>query len=223
MTKSTKASPRSDSKATTILAKKGEDEAATMARAMVEPYFRHGIIASDLAKKSLGDLPGEPGIESFGRVIEARAKQAMDGDLTFASEILAAQALSLDAMMTELMRRSIMNFGDYPLAAERYARLAFKAQSNSRAALEALAKLHQPREQTVRHVHVNEGGQAVVAENFHAHPRVGDEQNAKSVKQSHATFSADESAALLSEDAQGHGVPISSRKGTKTVQDARRE
>ncbi len=46
-------------------------------------------------------------------------------------------------------------------------RLALKVKANSRATLETLAKLHQPREQTVRHVHVNEGGQAVVADNFH--------------------------------------------------------
>lgn len=60
-----------------------------------------------------------------------------------------------------------MNLGEYPQAMERYTRLALKAQGNCRATLEALAKLHQPREQTVKHVHVNEGGQAVVADHFH--------------------------------------------------------
>ena len=39
-----------------------------------------------------------------------------------------------------------------------------KAQSNCRTTLEALAKLHQPREQTVRHIHVNDGGKAIVAD-----------------------------------------------------------
>jgi hypothetical protein len=35
---------------------------------------------------------------------------------------------------------------EYLDAAERYGRLAMKAQGNCRATLEALAKLHQPRE-----------------------------------------------------------------------------
>lgn len=35
--------------------------------------------------------------------------------------------------------------------------------------LEALAKLHHPRKRTVRHVHVNEGGQAVIVDKFHHH------------------------------------------------------
>ncbi|OYU35259.1 MAG: hypothetical protein CFE35_09710 [Novosphingobium sp. PASSN1] len=43
----------------------------------------------------------------------------------------------------------------------RYMRLALKAQAACRSTLEALARLHQPREQTVKHVHVSEGGQAV--------------------------------------------------------------
>lgn len=54
-------------------------------------------------------------------------------------------------------------------ATETYARIAMKAQAQSRATLETLAKLHQPREQTVRHVHVNDGGQAVIADQLHHH------------------------------------------------------
>lgn len=53
--------------------------------------------------------------------------------------------------------------------------MAMKAQSNARTTIEALTKLHQPREQTVRHVHVNQGGQAVVADQFHHH--AGGQQN----------------------------------------------
>jgi hypothetical protein len=59
------------------------------------------------------------------------------------------------------------SMGTYSQATERYARLALKAQANCRATLEALARLQQPREQTVKHVHINQGGQAVVADHFH--------------------------------------------------------
>src|SRR3546814_3872668 len=60
-----------------------------------------------------------------------------------------------------------------------------------------------PREQTVKHVHVNEGGQAVVADHFHQH--TGDRENGKSVKQSDATGAAGTIAALPSSDPLGNG------------------
>ena len=92
--------------------------------------------------------------------------------MTMATRILASQAISLDAMFTELARRSSVNMAEYPQAMERYMRLALEAQSASRSTLEALARLHQPREQTVRHVHVNDGGRAVIADRFHHHAGV---------------------------------------------------
>ena len=112
-------------------------------------------------------------------------------------------------------------FGEYPQTAERYGRLALKAQSNCRAALEALAKIYQPREQTVRHVHVNEGGNAIVADEFHQH--TGGPENEKNDTQSHATEAAGERAALPGPDPLRNGVPISSRERAAAMQDARRD
>jgi hypothetical protein len=80
-------------------------------------------------------------------------------------------------------------------------RLALKAQANCRATLETLGKLHQPREQTVKHVHVNEGGQAVVADHFHQH--TGGKENGQSSEQPYATGTAGESTALSSPDPIG--------------------
>ncbi|MXP28266.1 hypothetical protein GRI58_05455 [Porphyrobacter algicida] len=110
---------------------------------------------------------------------------------------------------------------DYPEASERYARLALKSQSNCRATLEALAKLHQPREQIVKHVHVNDGGQAVIADEIHQHGGRG--SNGKADKQSHATDCNGASASLPSPNPQGDGVPISSGEGAEAVPDARRD
>lgn len=109
--------------------------------------------------------------------------------------------------------------GDHINANERCGRLALKAQSNCRATLEALARLRQPREQTVRHVHVNEGGKAVIADHFHNHR--GGAENGKSVEQSDATSTAGESAALPCADPDGNGVPIASRALAEAVPDAR--
>lgn len=200
---------------------KGETEAATMSRVMLAPFLRHGIVANGIVDKMAGKLPGEPRYDDYAHAIKARTEKTGNGDLTIASEILTAQALSLDAIFTEMARRSALNMGDYLDASERYMRLALKAQANSRATLEALAKLHQPREQTVRHVHVNEGGQAVIADQFHNH--TGDSENGKTAGQPHATRTTGTSAALPCPYPIGDAVPIASGEGKSAMPNARRQ
>ena len=112
-----------------------------------------------------------------------------------------------------------LNMGEHLAATDTYARIAMKAQAQSRGALEALAKLHQPREQTVRHVHVNEGGQAVIADQVHNH--AGVLENDKTTKQSLTTDNAGAVAALPSPDPLRNGVPVPSREGPEAMPDAR--
>ena len=194
-----------------------ETGAQAMARKVLEPHLRHAVTASAFAGIVLGkDFEG-PGLMDYVRHEQFVTAKAESGDLAVASRLLAAQAVTLDSMFTELARRAALNMGEYINAAERYGRLALKAQSNCRATLETLSKLHQPREQTVRHVHVNEGGQAVVADHFHQH--TGVRENGKSIKQSHATTGA--SAALHGPNSEGNGVPITSGEREAAVQDAR--
>lgn len=164
------------------------------------------------------DIEG-PGLMDYVNHILAVAGKAESGDLAIASRMPVSHAITLDSMFTELARRTALNMSEYVEAAERYGRLALKAQSNSRATLEALAMLYQPREQTVRHVHVNEGGQAVVADHFH-NRTVGNE-NFETVKQSRAARKAGERAPLPSQGAQGNGVPITRRKRVEAMPDAR--
>lgn len=205
-----------------LLVEQSPDEtgAQALARRVLEPHLRHSVCASSFAGKVLGKGLEGPGLMDYVDHLQALTAKAEGGDLGIASRLLAAQALTLDAMFTELARRAALNMGAYFDAAERYGRLALKAQSNSRATLEALAKLHQPREQTVRHVHVNEGGQALFANQFHNH--AGASKNGKPVKQSHATRAIGQGVALPCPDANGDGVPIPSRQGEAALSDARR-
>jgi hypothetical protein len=140
-------------------------------------------------KANLGSASFAPGLADYADAIAEKATAAASGDLTFASRMLAAQAMTLDGIFTEMARRMALNMGDYLGATETYARIALKAQANSRATIEALAKLHQPREQTVRHVHVNQGAQAVIADQFHQHQHAGQggHENGTIDKQPHAT------------------------------------
>lgn len=148
----------------------------------------------------------------------ARQKKAEGGDLSIASRLLVAQAISLDGIFTEMARRASYNMREYPQAMEIFMRLALKAQAGSRATLAELAKLHQPREQTVRHVHVNEGGQAVIADQFHHH--TGGQGNGKTADRSHATGTAGMAPRCLAQPF-GNGLPIPCRERADAVPNAR--
>lgn len=198
-----------------------ETGAQAVARKLLQPDFRNGAVGSAFTEKMLGDKLELPGISDYALEMQSIGDRAAEGDLAFASRMLATQAVALDSMYAELARRSASNLGKYMDAAERYGRLALRAQTNCRTTLEALARLHQPREQTVRHVHVNEGGQAVVADHFHNH--TGGAANGRSTKQSHATGAAGEGPAMLGQDAQRNGVPVSSGEGAEKVPDAWRD
>jgi len=197
----------------------GESEAESMARVMVEPHLRHGAVTSSISDKMIGKLPGEPVFGDFAKALKGKAEQTTEMRLKLATETLTEQALTLDAIFTEYARRAAINLGDYINASERYMRLALKAQANSRATFEAVVRLHQPREQTVKHVHVNEGGQAVVADNFHQH--AGGHEIEKSDGQSHATGAPGGRAALPCPDPKRDGVPIPGGARETALQDAR--
>lgn len=198
-----------------------ETGAQATARTVLEPGLRHAFTASKFAAPLLGDAIEAPGLMDYIDHVQSVTAKAEAGDLALASRLLVAQAITLDSMFTEMARRAALNMREYVEATERYGRLALKAQSNCRATLEALAKLHQPREQTVRHVHVNEGGQAVIAGQFHNH--TGGHRNAESAEQPHATDAAGGSPAMLGHDAQGNGLPIPGDKGCEAMPDARRQ
>ena len=190
------------------------------ARTLLGPDFRHAVAVSQILEPSFGSMEGAPEFGDYADAIHARGDGAQKGEKGFASRALAAQAITLDTIFTEMPRRMALNMGEHLAATETYARIAMKAQAQSRATLEALAKLHQPREQTVRHVHVNEGGQAVIADQVHRH--TGGAENGKSIKLSRAPGAASTVAALHSPDPLRNGVPIPSGSRETTMSDARR-
>lgn len=191
----------------------------TLARITLDPQTRNANLAMSFGSQMFSDRL-KPDIAESSAALAEEIQRAIKGDLSLASRIYTSQAISLDAVFTDMARRSGNNLGQYPDAADRYMRLALKAQSACRSTLEALARLHQPREQTVKHVHVTDGGQAVVADHFHQH--TGARENENSVKQSDATGPAGKCAALPSPNALGNGVPIASGEREAAMQDARR-
>jgi hypothetical protein len=224
-TRKSKAKPPAAAANNALNAPKRNDETEfqATARAVIAPGFRHGQAAAQLYSAQFKGTDFGPGMADYSDAIMQAANMAEKGDLSFASRTLAAHAMTLDTIFTEMARRMALNMGEYLGATETYARIVLKAQAGSRAAFEELAKLHQPREQTVRHVHVNEGGQAVIADEFHT--QTGVQENGQSIRQPHATGTgaAGPSPALQCPDPLGGAVPLPSREGQGPMQDARRK
>jgi hypothetical protein len=82
-------------------------------------------------------------------------------DFAGPERMLSAQAVSLNAIFAELARRSAVNMGTYMDTAERYMRLALKAQSQCRATVETLAAIKNPPVVYAKQANITSGPQQV--------------------------------------------------------------
>jgi hypothetical protein len=88
---------------------------------------------------------GELDIVSLVEELRQQATTASGGNLKRHEAMLTMQAHTLDTIFNELARRSSANIGEYLDAAERFMRLALKAQSQCRATIETLAEMKNPK------------------------------------------------------------------------------
>lgn len=201
--------------------KEGLSDAEIKAMAAVAPVIRHAAVAKGFTDQFFADR-GEVGVFDVAEALRVMCDKARNGSEDLTADILLSQAVTLDATFTDMLRRASRNFGEYPEAAERYMRMAMKAQSNCRVTLEALTKVQRGGEQIVKHVHVdNRGGQAVIAETINSG---GGQPNGRYVDQCQATGAgaAGIIAALPSANPIGASVPITGCEGEAALQNARR-
>jgi hypothetical protein len=91
-----------------------------------------------------------------------KAEKVQRGDLSEIEATLAAQAVSLDLIFTELARRAALNMCEHLHATEIYLRHAFKAQAQCRSTLETLAEIKNPRPVAfVKQANISHGHQQV--------------------------------------------------------------
>lgn len=192
----------------------GKTTGYTLARTELEPAARHGCVTRAASTAAFASLEQRGGLGDHIDAVQDLCGEVAGGDLSIVSRMLTAQATTLDTLFTQMAAKSIANAGEYLGATEIYMRMALKAQAQSRATLETLMRMHQPREQTVRHIHVGPEGQAVFIENMH-----GGFGNVRNAEPAHAQSSL--GPALLGHDALGNGVPITSGEGEAAVPHAR--
>ncbi|CAN5858791.1 hypothetical protein BH11PSE8_BH11PSE8_26950 [soil metagenome] len=115
-----------------------------------------------LMKTFSANIAGEIGITEAVQSLRASLADVNRGDLRCVETMLLAQAAALNAMFAELARRAGANMGQYLDPAEKYMRLALKAQGQCRATLETLAAIKNPPLVFARQANINNGGQQQV-------------------------------------------------------------
>lgn len=124
-----------------------------MAEAALSPAATSMATTEIFNKGSFGTLS----VTDLFEVMREHIAAAEAGDQSHQRALLVGQATSLNAIFMELARRAGANMGEYINAAQIYMRLALKAQAQCRSTIEALDRLVNGHEQTVKHVHVGQG------------------------------------------------------------------
>lgn len=123
-----------------VNAREGVTEARQFADLATE-----GIATNALtARTFLGGTQPNLSITDMVASLKDHGRRVNANDLTAAEQMLAAQAIALNAIFGEMARRAAMNMGEYIDATDRYMRLALKAQGQCRATVETLAAIKNP-------------------------------------------------------------------------------
>lgn len=104
-----------------------------------------GILSNaDIARAFLGKSQPSLSITDMVNSLKDHGQRVNGNDMAASEQMLTAQSVALNAIFTELARRSALNMGEYLDASERYMRLALKAQGQCRATVETLAAIKNP-------------------------------------------------------------------------------
>jgi hypothetical protein len=157
----------------------------------------------------------KPSVEGLNASLALIGAIAPENELEAA---LASQMAATHELSMEMLRRTRMT--DNREAMREYGNMATKLTRTFTTQMKALSEWRRGGEQVVRHVHVNEGGQAVVAETIN----IGGHQNGKELKQAHEQHQQGaRGSEVLGYDPPGHEVPVSSDEGQEAVPAPRRK
>lgn len=115
-----------------------KQQAGERARQVLDPTLKAAIALDDL--KTLGNVP----LEDIAKELRRQCQLVNDGDLSRHEDLMTAQAHVLDAAFSSLLNRGLTN--QNPVHAESLLKLAFRAQSQCRAAVQTIAELKMPRQ-----------------------------------------------------------------------------
>jgi hypothetical protein len=95
----------------------------------------NALLVTSFAKPEFGEL----NLTEVFEALQSGVGAVNGGDLSAVEGLLSVQIVALNAMFGEMARRAALNMGQHIDAADRYMRLALRAQSQCRATAETLA------------------------------------------------------------------------------------
>jgi hypothetical protein len=135
----------------------GKSRERSMADTAVHPTIHAAATVLHFAKGTFGSI----GITETFEALNDNVMAVKAGSLSGPEAMLVSQAHSLNAIFTELARRSALNMGEYIEASEKYMRMALKAQAQCRATIETLATIKNPPLVIAKQANISAGHQQV--------------------------------------------------------------
>ncbi|MBU3655712.1 MAG: hypothetical protein FGM23_05070 [Alphaproteobacteria bacterium] len=145
------------SKTLNIPIEAGKSRDTLLAELALNGVANSATVAVAFSKSNYGDLA----LTECMQVLTEKVVAVRQGNLRDAETLLVGQAMALDAIFASLARRAQMNMGEYMNAADRYMRLALKAQGQCRATLETLATIKNPPLVFAKQANITNGPQQV--------------------------------------------------------------
>jgi hypothetical protein len=145
------------SRTVTIPVEVGKSRDTLLAELALNGVANSATVAVAFSQSNYGELS----LTECMQVLTEKVVAVRKGNLRDAETLLVGQAMALDAIFASLARRAQMNMGEYMNAADRYMRLALKAQGQCRATLETLAAIKNPPVVFAKQANIAQGPQQV--------------------------------------------------------------
>lgn len=155
-----------------------ETEERAMARTVLRPSVNNALTVKEIASRDFGAV----GLTGLVDELSAQCSAVSRGEMGRLEALLTAQAQTLDALFNHLTRLAYRNWNNLDVA-ERLLRLAFKAQTQSRATVETVGALKNPGLVIARQANIAHGPQQVNNDSVtgtHAHAQAREIQPAPS-------------------------------------------
>ena len=140
-----------------VLRREGQSADRATTDLMAEGVVTNANLAVSYLRQEQGSLSLSDMVDS----LKANGDAINRGDLSAAERMLTAQASALNAIFAEMARIAQCNLLKVPDVADRYLRLALRAQSQCRATVETLAAMKNPPVVFARQANIAHGPQQV--------------------------------------------------------------
>lgn len=133
----------------------GETTTQAGARSILLPEYQAARSVSDLCQFT-NFREADP--TELASQLDAQTQKLIGGDLEYLESVLAAQVVTLNTLFHTMIKRSVMNIGQYFDTADRYMKLALRAQSQCTATASKLAEIKRP---VIKQTNIAHGHQQV--------------------------------------------------------------